>query len=107
MLFPYRKWKWFAIIVCGIMIGGGGLFLYLLRAHPYRGDSPSACVDCHEPENMNLPTSRRALIKAFPYKGKDITKATPQEMRSLVCAQCRVEYYFKGEGKSTKKGERH
>jgi nitrite reductase (cytochrome c-552) len=31
--------------------------------------------------------------------GKDITKATHQEMRSLVCAQCHVEYYFKGEGK--------
>ena len=30
---------------------------------------------------------------------KDITKATPQEMRSLVCAQCHVEYYFKGDGK--------
>lgn len=25
--------------------------------------------------------------------------ATRQEMRSLVCAQCHVEYYFKGEGK--------
>ena len=31
--------------------------------------------------------------------GRDITKATPQEMRSLVCAQCHVEYYFKGDGK--------
>ena len=25
--------------------------------------------------------------------------ATRQEMRSMVCAQCHVEYYFKGEGK--------
>jgi nitrite reductase (cytochrome c-552) len=28
-----------------------------------------------------------------------MTDVTHQEMRSLVCAQCHVEYYFKGEGK--------
>ncbi len=48
---------------------------------------------------MNRHTSRPALIEAFARQGKDITKATPQEMRSLVCAQCHVEYYFKGDGK--------
>ena len=57
------------------------------------------CADCHEPENMNLHISRPALVEAFQRQGKDITKATPQEMRSLVCAQCHVEYYFKGDGK--------
>jgi nitrite reductase (cytochrome c-552) len=32
--------------------------------------------------------------------GRDITKASHQEMRSLVCAQCHVEYYFdKREGR--------
>jgi len=39
------------------------------------------------------------LIEAFARQGKDITKASHQEMRSLVCAQCHVEYYFAGEGK--------
>ena len=29
----------------------------------------------------------------------DIEKASHQDMRKLVCAQCHVEYYFKGEGK--------
>ena len=29
------------------MVGGGGLFMYLLRAHTYLGDEPSACVNCH------------------------------------------------------------
>jgi nitrite reductase (cytochrome c-552) len=48
---------------------------------------------------MNLHISRPALIEAFQRQGKDITKATPQEMRSLVCAQCHVEYFFKGDGK--------
>lgn len=61
--------------------------------------NPIGCADCHEPENMNLHISRPALIEAFERQGVDISKATQQEMRSLVCAQCHVEYYFKGEGK--------
>ncbi|MGE5315642.1 MAG: ammonia-forming cytochrome c nitrite reductase [Acidobacteriota bacterium] len=57
------------------------------------------CQDCHDPKTMNLRITRPALAEAFKRQGKDITKATHQEMRSLVCAQCHVEYYFKGEGK--------
>lgn len=57
------------------------------------------CQDCHDPKTMNLRITRPALIEAYQRQGKDITKATHQEMRSLVCAQCHVEYYFKGEGK--------
>jgi len=52
------------------------------------------CADCHDPKTMNLRITRPALIEAFKAQGKDITKATHQEMRSLVCAQCHVEYYF-------------
>lgn len=61
--------------------------------------NPIGCSDCHNSETMDLHISRPALIEAFERQGKDITKATPQEMRSLVCAQCHVEYYFKGDGK--------
>lgn len=43
---------------------------------------------------MKLQITRPALVEAFESMGKDITKATHQEMRSLVCAQCHVEYYF-------------
>ncbi|HPI38715.1 MAG TPA: ammonia-forming cytochrome c nitrite reductase [Ignavibacteriaceae bacterium] len=57
------------------------------------------CQDCHEPNTMNLRITRPALAEAFKRQGKDISKATHQEMRSLVCAQCHVEYYFKGDGK--------
>lgn len=57
------------------------------------------CADCHDPKTMNLRITRPALVEAFESMGKDITKASHQEMRSLVCAQCHVEYYFKGEGK--------
>jgi len=52
------------------------------------------CADCHDSETMDLKISRPALIEGFAAMGKDITKATHQEMRSLVCAQCHVEYYF-------------
>jgi nitrite reductase (cytochrome c-552) len=57
------------------------------------------CQDCHDPKTMNLRISRPALAEAFERQGIDINKATHQEMRSLVCAQCHVEYYFKGDGK--------
>lgn len=54
------------------------------------------CQDCHDPKTMNLRITRPALVEAFERQGKDISKSTQQEMRSLVCAQCHVEYYFKG-----------
>ncbi len=52
------------------------------------------CADCHDAKTMNLKISRPALVEAFEAMGKDISKASHQEMRSLVCAQCHVEYYF-------------
>ncbi|MFI3281155.1 MAG: ammonia-forming cytochrome c nitrite reductase [Rikenellaceae bacterium] len=61
--------------------------------------NPIGCADCHDPETMQLAISRPALIEAFERQGRDIADATPQEMRSLVCAQCHVEYFFKGDGK--------
>ncbi|MDD5361634.1 MAG: ammonia-forming cytochrome c nitrite reductase [Ignavibacteria bacterium] len=54
------------------------------------------CQDCHDNKTMNLRISRPALVEAFQRQGKDITKSTHQELRSLVCAQCHVEYFFKG-----------
>jgi nitrite reductase (cytochrome c-552) len=56
--------------------------------------NPIGCADCHDNETMNLRISRPALIEAFERRGRDISKASYQEMRSLVCAQCHVEYYF-------------
>ncbi|MDL2321641.1 ammonia-forming cytochrome c nitrite reductase [Desulfosarcina sp. OttesenSCG-928-B08] len=61
--------------------------------------NPIGCADCHDPDTMNLTITRPALVEAFQRQGKDIRNATLQEMRSLVCAQCHVEYYFKGDGK--------
>ncbi len=56
---------------------------------------PIGCQDCHDPATMNLRITRPALREAFAAMGKDIDAATHQETRSLVCAQCHVEYYFK------------
>jgi nitrite reductase (cytochrome c-552) len=56
---------------------------------------PIGCLDCHDAKTMNLRVSRPALREAFARQGKDIDQVSHQEMRTLVCAQCHVEYYFK------------
>jgi nitrite reductase (cytochrome c-552) len=84
---------------------------------------PVACIDCHDPANMQLRVTRPGFlngVKALatsadpvphlqsierwrkgdrksPYDPNAL--ATRQEMRSFVCGQCHVEYYFKGDGK--------
>jgi nitrite reductase (cytochrome c-552) len=86
---------------------------------------PVACIDCHDPDSMQLRVTRPGLVNALAVLAKtDIDyahlpsltrwrrertsdearydpnrEASRQEMRTLVCAQCHVEYYFKGEGK--------
>jgi nitrite reductase (cytochrome c-552) len=60
--------------------------------------NPIGCQDCHDPKTMNLRITRPALIEAFERRGRKSKDFTHQEMRSLVCAQCHVEYYFKGSG---------
>lgn len=65
---------------------------------------PVACIDCHDPKTMQLRVTRpgfiegmRALKESQGIKDYDVNKmATRQEMRSFVCGQCHVEYYFKG-----------
>ena len=58
-----------------------------------------SCLDCHDAKTMDLRISRPAFVEAMNRRGIDVNKATHQEMRSYVCAQCHVEYYFKGDGK--------
>ena len=52
------------------------------------------CSDCHDARTMDLRPARPALYEAWKRAGKDVNKASHQEMRSLVCAQCHTEYYF-------------
>ncbi|MCE9560369.1 MAG: ammonia-forming cytochrome c nitrite reductase subunit c552 [Armatimonadetes bacterium] len=64
--------------------------------------NPIGCADCHELKTMKLQISRPGLIEAYKSMGKDVKKATNDEMKSLVCAQCHVEYHFKGPDKYLK-----
>lgn len=57
------------------------------------------CQDCHNPKTMNLKITRPALTEAFQRQGENIEASGHNDMRSLVCAQCHVEYHFKGDGK--------
>ena len=65
---------------------------------------PVACIDCHDPKTMQLRISRPGFMEGMKaYKASmgvvdyDVNRdATRQEMRSFVCGQCHVEYYFKG-----------
>ena len=57
------------------------------------------CSDCHDARTMDLKPARPALYEAWERRGMDVNKASHQEMRSLVCAQCHTEYYFAGDGK--------
>ncbi|MCS7221367.1 MAG: ammonia-forming cytochrome c nitrite reductase subunit c552 [Anaerolineae bacterium] len=67
-----------------------------LKARAHLGTS---CADCHDPETMELVITRPAFRNAMEQRGIDLSKASRQEMRTYVCAQCHVEYYFLGENK--------
>ncbi|EAI2901125.1 ammonia-forming cytochrome c nitrite reductase subunit c552 [Campylobacter upsaliensis] len=65
------------------------------------------CADCHTPNNMSLRLTRPAAINALVARGYERdaeqgVKATREEMRTLVCSQCHVEYYFKPTGEKVK-----
>jgi len=106
---------------------------------------PVACIDCHDPQSMQLRVTRPGFIRGIAVFARHIAKeladnqakpsgersrppyphltsihqwaghwnkgdheheydvnalATRQEMRSFVCGQCHVEYYFKGDQKT-------
>jgi nitrite reductase (cytochrome c-552) len=77
---------------------------------------PVTCIDCHDPGTMALRVTRPGLVlgmqalaeseAAVPHlpsveawrRGErsepfDVNSSSRQEMRSMVCAQCHVEYY--------------
>ncbi|MEE8199600.1 MAG: ammonia-forming cytochrome c nitrite reductase subunit c552 [Candidatus Acidoferrales bacterium] len=65
---------------------------------------PVACIDCHDPETLQVRVTRPAFLEGLRVwkagqgvENYDVnTMATRQEMRTYVCAQCHVEYYFQG-----------
>ena len=64
-----------------------------------RIEEPIGCANCHEAGTMRLIATNPALIEGLAAQGKDWETFTRQEMRTVVCANCHVEYYFAGEGK--------
>ena len=99
---PYKK------------LGGGDLVkgFEAMNQMPYHEarklvEHPVACIDCHDPKTMELRVTRPGFLEgirnAKAAEGiKDYdpnTMASRQEMRSFVCGQCHVEYYFKGKEK--------
>jgi len=84
---------------------------------------PVTCLDCHDPKTTALRITKPAFTEGIralamsedpvphlpsveqwrkgsrerPYDPN--VDASRQELRSMSCAQCHVEYYFKGEGK--------
>ncbi len=92
-------------------LGGGDLWkgFEIMNRMPYAEavkhvKHPVSCLDCHDPATMRLRITRPAFLEGIrAWKAaqgvKDYdpnTQASAQEMRSFVCAQCHVEYYFKG-----------
>jgi nitrite reductase (cytochrome c-552) len=61
-----------------------------------RINNPIGCANCHEAETMRLIVTNPSLEIALEAQGKDWTAFTRQEMRTVVCANCHVEYYFEG-----------
>lgn len=57
------------------------------------------CANCHEAGTMRLIVTNPALKEGLEAQGKDWTTFSRQEMRTVVCANCHVEYYFAGPGK--------
>lgn len=86
-------------------------------------DHPVACVDCHDPETMALRVTRPGFVYGIQALARSDAavphlpsiarwrqgdrraeydpnrEASRQELRSMACGQCHVEYYFRGEGK--------
>jgi nitrite reductase (cytochrome c-552) len=73
-----------------IELGEGGEH----RALGETGHIGIGCSDCHEPQSMDLRITRPSFTRALERQGIDITQATKNDMRSYVCGQCHVEYYF-------------
>jgi nitrite reductase (cytochrome c-552) len=80
-----------------------------MNAMPYaearkQVEHPVTCIDCHDSQTMALRVTRPGFIEGIKaYKASqgvteyDVNRdATRQELRSYVCGQCHVEYYFKG-----------
>lgn len=69
--------------------------------------NPVGCADCHDNETMRLTITRPHLKRALDAEGSlKAADATHQDLRTLVCAQCHAEYYFKPTEWTDKNGDK-
>jgi nitrite reductase (cytochrome c-552) len=61
--------------------------------------NPIGCANCHEAGTMRLVITNPAVDAALKAEGIDWRTYTRQQMRSLVCANCHVTYFFAGDKK--------
>ena len=66
--------------------------------------NPIGCADCHDSKTGDLALSRPFLKKGLEASGVKLDKISEKDMRSLVCAQCHSEYYFKKSEEKDDKG---
>lgn len=95
---PTACWTCKSTEVPKIMDTKGDMEYYTGKWAKYGSDiiNPIGCVDCHNPNTMELQVNRKYLAKGLEAEGKmKLEDATQQDMRTMVCAQCHVEYYFK------------
>jgi nitrite reductase (cytochrome c-552) len=57
------------------------------------------CANCHEAGTMRLIVTNPSLENALVARGLDWRTFDRQTMRTVVCANCHVEYYMVGEAK--------
>ena len=60
---------------------------------------PIGCANCHAAGTMRLVITNPAVDAALKAQGIDWRTYTRQQMRSLVCANCHVTYFFSGPNK--------
>lgn len=100
-----------SVYVPYMKLGDGDLMAgwELANQMPYQeaadlAEHPVSCIDCHDSETMELRITRPGFLNGIRelkalegIDDYDVNEdASRQEMRSYVCGQCHVEYYFQG-----------
>ena len=111
-----KRQKMITALIAGVVAGGGLYFLYLLRAHTYLTDEPSACVNCHIMSPyyatwMHSSHSRNAtcndchvphenFVKKWTFKGMDGMKHVAAFLTSTELVKTgRIDYMMSEVGK--------
>ncbi|MBN2964717.1 ammonia-forming cytochrome c nitrite reductase [Sulfurospirillum sp. T05] len=96
--FPTACWTCKSPDVVRLMEEDGELEYFTGKWARYGSEAVNSvgCLDCHNPKTAELAMGREYLNRGLEVAGLPrFEDATHQEKRSLVCAQCHSEYYFK------------